>query len=192
MKKRSLLFTMMVLAMAVTSFAQGVIQGVVMDANTNETLIGATVVVEGTTFGVTTNLDGSFLLVAPAGDLKLDITYVGYESKEMDITVKDGSTYNVGNILLKSSAIGLDEVNVMASVAVDRKTPVAVSTLDAQTIQNQLGSQEFPEVMKNTPNVYATKTGGGFGDARVNVRGFDQKNVAVMINGIPVNDMENG
>ncbi|RLD90799.1 MAG: TonB-dependent receptor [Bacteroidetes bacterium] len=192
MKKRSLLFTMMVLAMAVTSFAQGVIQGVVMDANTNETLIGATVVVEGTTFGVTTNLDGSFLLVAPAGDIKLDITYVGYESKEMDITVKDGSTYNVGNILLKSSAIGLDEVNVMASVAVDRKTPVAVSTLDAQTIQNQLGSQEFPEVMKNTPNVYATKTGGGFGDARVNVRGFDQKNVAVMINGIPVNDMENG
>ena len=192
MKKRSLLFTMMVLAMAVTSFAQGVVQGVVMDANTNETLIGATVVVEGTTFGVTTNLDGSFLLVAPAGDIKLDITYVGYESKEMDLTVKDGSTYNVGNILLKSSAIGLDEVNVMASVAVDRKTPVAVSTIDAQTIQNQLGSQEFPEVMKNTPNVYATKTGGGFGDARVNVRGFDQKNVAVMINGIPVNDMENG
>jgi len=192
MKKRSLLFTVMVMLMAVTSFAQGVIQGVVKDANTDETLIGATVVVEGTTFGVTTNLDGSFLLVAPAGDIKLSITYVGYESKVMDITVKDGSTYNVGNILLKSSAIGLDEVNVMASVAVDRKTPVAVSTLDAQTIQNQLGSQEFPEVMKNTPNVYATKTGGGFGDARINIRGFDQRNVAVMINGIPVNDMENG
>ncbi len=192
MKKRSLLFTVMVLLIAVTSFAQGVIQGVVKDANTDETLIGATVVVEGTTFGVTTNLDGSFLLVAPAGDLKLNITYVGYESQTIDITVKDGSTYNIGNILLKSSAIGLDEVNVMASVAVDRKTPVAVSTLDAQTIENQLGSQEFPEVMKNTPNVYATKSGGGFGDARINIRGFDQRNVAVMINGIPVNDMENG
>jgi hypothetical protein len=192
MKKRSLLFTVMVMLIAVTSFAQGVIQGVVKDANTDETLIGATVLVEGTTFGVTTNLDGSFLLVAPAGDLKLNISYVGYESQTMDITVKDGSTYNVDNILLKSSAIGLDEVSVMASVAVDRKTPVAVSTLDAQTIENQLGSQEFPEVMKNTPNVYATKTGGGFGDARINIRGFDQRNVAVMINGIPVNDMENG
>ncbi len=192
MKKRSLLFTMLLMAIAITSFAQGVIQGIVKDANTDETLIGATVVVEGTTFGVTTNLDGSFLLVAPAGDLKLDISYVGYESQTMDISVKDGSTYNVGNILLKSSAIGLDEVNVMASVAIDRKTPVAVSTLDAQTIENELGSQEFPEVMKNTPNVYATKSGGGFGDARINIRGFDQRNVAVMINGIPVNDMENG
>ncbi|MEM9991384.1 MAG: TonB-dependent receptor, partial [Bacteroidota bacterium] len=42
------------------------------------------------------------------------------------------------------------------------------------------------------PSVYVTKQGGGFGDARINVRGFDQSNTAVMINGIPVNDMENG
>ena len=43
------------------------------------------------------------------------------------------------------------------------------------------------------PNVYAaTNQGGGAGDARINVRGFNQRNVAIMINGIPVNDMENG
>ena len=40
--------------------------------------------------------------------------------------------------------------------------------------------------------MYATNQGGGAGDARINVRGFNQRNVAVMINGIPVNDMENG
>ncbi len=40
--------------------------------------------------------------------------------------------------------------------------------------------------------MYATKAGGGFGDSRINVRGFDQRNTAVMINGVPVNDMENG
>ncbi len=193
MKKTNLLLTLMVsLLFAGATFAQGVIRGVVMDANSDETLIGATVVIEGTTIGVTTNLDGSFTLIAPAGDHTLDITYVGYEPQKVDITVKDGSTYNVGTIKMKSSAIGLNEVNVLASVAIDRKTPVAVSTLSAATIEQNLGSQEFPEVMKTTPNVYATKTGGGFGDARVNVRGFDQRNVAVMINGIPVNDMENG
>ena len=38
----------------------------------------------------------------------------------------------------------------------------------------------------------ATNQGGGAGDARINVRGFNQRNVAIMINGIPVNDMENG
>ncbi len=40
--------------------------------------------------------------------------------------------------------------------------------------------------------MYATKAGGGFGDSRINIRGFDQRNTAVMINGVPVNDMENG
>jgi len=193
MKRRKLLFTfLMVLFISGTTFAQGIVRGVIQDANTNETLIGANVVIKGTTIGVTTNLDGSFLLIAPEGEHTLVIRYVGYEEKDIDITVKDGATYNVGTILLQSSAIGLDEVNVLASVAVDRETPVAVSTISAKTIEENLGSQEFPEVMNYTPNVYATKSGGGFGDARINVRGFDQRNVAVMINGIPVNDMENG
>ncbi len=193
MKRINLLLTMLVLVLfAGATFAQGVVRGVVQDVNTDETLIGATVVIEGTTIGVTTNLDGSFLLIVPSGEHKLAVRFVGYETKVMDVTVKDGSTYSLGTILVKSSAIGLDEVNVLASVAIDRKTPVAVSTIDAKTIEDNLGSQEFPEIMKTTPNVYVTKQGGGFGDARINVRGFDQRNVAVMINGIPVNDMENG
>ena len=88
----------------------------------------------------------------------------------------------------------LDEIVVKSSVldiAKDRKTPVAVSTIKASEIKEKLGSQEFPEILKNTPSVYATKGGGGFGDSRINIRGFDQKNIAVMINGVPVNDMEN-
>jgi hypothetical protein len=183
---------MVMVIFTAATFAQGVVRGVVQDVNTDETLIGATVIIEGTTIGVTTNLDGSFLLIVPSGDHKLAVRFVGYETNVTDISVKDGSTYNLGTILVKSSAIGLDEVNVLASVAISRKTPVAVSTIDAKTIEDNLGSQEFPEIMKATPNVYVTKTGGGFGDARINVRGFDQRNVAVMINGIPVNDMENG
>jgi hypothetical protein len=88
----------------------------------------------------------------------------------------------------------LQEIVVRSSVvdvAKDRKTPVAVSTIKAAEIQEKLGSQEFPEILANTPSVYATKAGGGFGDSRINIRGFDQKNIAVLINGVPVNDMEN-
>ena len=47
-------------------------------------------------------------------------------------------------------------------------------------------------VLNSTPGVYATQQGGGDGDARITIRGFNQRNVAVMIDGIPVNDMENG
>lgn len=80
----------------------------------------------------------------------------------------------------------------VADIAKDRKTPVAVSTIKEAQIVERLGNQEFPEILNTTPSVYATKGGGGFGDSRINVRGFDQRNTAVMINGVPVNDMENG
>lgn len=193
MNFRNLLVTLaVILFFGSATFAQGLIRGVVQDVNTDETLIGATVLIKGTTIGVTTNLDGSFLLIAPEGEHTLVISYVGYEDYTTDVSIKDGSTYNVGTILMLSSAIGLQEINVFANVAIDRKTPVAVSTLDAAEIEEKLGSQELPEVLNETPSTYAVKQGGGFGDSRINIRGFDQRNIAIMVNGVPVNDMENG
>ncbi len=80
----------------------------------------------------------------------------------------------------------------LTSVAKERKTPVAISTIKSTEIQEKLGNREFPEIAKSTPSVYVTKTGGGYGDGRINIRGFDNSNIAVIINGQPVNDMENG
>lgn len=79
-----------------------------------------------------------------------------------------------------------------ASRAVEGETPVSFSTIDVQQIEMELGSRDLPMVLEITPSVYASQDGGGAGDSRVNVRGFNQRNVAVMINGIPMNDMENG
>ena len=99
----------------------------------------------------------------------------------------------MGAIQLEEGGSTLDEIIITStSFAIDRKTPVAVSTIKAADIERKLGTQEFPEVLKSTPGVYATKSGGGFGDGRINLRGFNSENVAVMINGVPVNDMENG
>lgn len=80
----------------------------------------------------------------------------------------------------------------VADIAKDRKTPVAVSTIKESTIVEKLGNQELPEILNTTPSVYATKQGGGFGDSNIKIRGFDQSNIAVMVNGIPINDMEGG
>lgn len=80
----------------------------------------------------------------------------------------------------------------VADIAKDRKTPVAVSTIKEAQIIEKLGNQEFPEILNTTPSVYATKGGGGFGEGKLNIRGFAQENIAIMINGMPVNDMENG
>ena len=85
----------------------------------------------------------------------------------------------------------LADVTITSSVAVARKTPVAVSTVDPVFIEDRLGSQEFPEILKSTPGIYTTKDGGGYGDAKTTVRGFKSENVAMMVNGVPMNGMEN-
>ena len=77
-------------------------------------------------------------------------------------------------------------------VAKERETPIALSTITGQEVLLKVGNLEFPEVMSKTPGVYATKQGGGYGDSRISLRGFDQRNTSFLINGQPVNDMENG
>lgn len=104
-----------------------------------------------------------------------------YFAQEVQDSTKISSTEIEGVVLTS-----------VADIAKDRKTPVAVSTIKEGLIQERLGNQEFPEVLKSTPSVYSTKGGGGFGDGRLNIRGFNTDNTAVLVNGVPVNDMESG
>jgi len=170
-------------------FGQTKLTGKVVD-ETNQPLPGASVVVKGTQNGTSTDFDGKFILNAKTDSGVIVITFVGYITREVSFS---SAKANLGTIQLTEDSNTLDEIVVNAtSFAIDRKTPVAVSTIKAADIERKLGTQEFPEILKSTPGVYATKSGGGFGDGRINLRGFDSQNIAVMINGVPVNDMENG
>jgi outer membrane cobalamin receptor len=187
-------FTAVLLMMVSVVFSQGKITGSVVDSDLKGSLPGATVSVKGTKTAAATDMDGKFTLNVTTASGQLVISYVGFDSKTINFSVSGGKTVDLGAVVLTSNANSLDEVVVKSSVvdvAKDRKTPVAVSTIKASEIQAKLGNQEFPEILANTPSVYATKAGGGFGDSRINIRGFDQRNIAVLINGVPVNDMEN-
>ncbi|MFK7906662.1 MAG: TonB-dependent receptor [Chitinophagales bacterium] len=178
------------LLISASAFAQ--VSGTITDSETGEPLVGATVLVKGTTQGTVTDFDGNFSMSKLSdGSYDFVVTFIGYSEQEMKATVSGGNA-DLGSFTLDPSAIGLNAVQVIASIAKDRKTPVAVSTIKGEQIEALVGNQEFPEILRKTPSIYVTKQGGGFGDARINIRGFDQRNVAVMINGIPVNDMENG
>ncbi|GAB2761465.1 TonB-dependent receptor [Actinomadura fibrosa] len=159
-----------------------------MEAETNTPIPGVNIGIKETAVGTVTDFDGNFSVQTARTKGVLVFSYVGFTTVE----VPYNGTTDLGTVTMEPSAFGLDEVQIIASVAVDRKTPVAVSTIKAETIQEKLGSQEFPEILKSTPGVYATKAGGGFGDAELRLRGFNSENIAVMINGVPVNDMENG
>lgn len=173
-----------------TVLGQTKLTGKVVD-ETNQPLPSASVIVKGTTNGTSTDFDGKFTLNAKSNSGVIVISFVGYQTKEIAFSA---TKTDLGTIQLLEDANTLDEVVIQGviDVAKDRETPVAVSTIKFAEIEEKLGSQEFPEILRSTPSVYATKSGGGFGDARINIRGFSQENVAVLINGVPVNDMENG
>lgn len=175
--------------LSVTLFAQKTVEGTVVD-ETGALLPGASIIEKGTSNGTTTDFDGNFSLQSIAESGEIEVSFVGYETQ----TVSFNGDTKLGEIALAQGDNVLDEVFITGTIdiAKDRKTPVAVSTIRAIDIQNNLGTQELPELLNMTPSVYATKQGGGFGDSRINIRGFDQANTAVMINGQPVNDMESG
>lgn len=183
-----LLMTALTLFGATSAFAQSVVTGRVVDEN-DAPLIGATVIVPGTSQGTGTDAGGNFTLRLKEKAEKVEISFVGYLTQTKNI---GGGKSNLGTIRLQPDAVTLQDVVISQSIAVQRKTPVAVSTVSAADIDYKLGTQEFPEVLKSTPGIYSTKAGGGYGDAQTRLRGFDSKNVAVMVNGVPVNDMEGG
>ncbi len=166
---------------------QGEIKGVVKDAASGETLIGANVLIAAGK-GAVTDLNGNFSIVADIGDYVLTVSFVGYKTQTAKIKLS-GSPVTI-NFSLENQT--LNEVEIIADVAVDRETPIAFSTIPTLKVQQELGSRDLPMILNSTPGVYATEQGGGSGDARISIRGFDQKNVAVMVDGVPVNDMENG
>ncbi len=169
-----------------TGYSQ--ISGTVIDEEANQPLPGATVVIKGTQIGTTTDFDGLFSISeAKAGDI-LVITFIGFDAAEEE-------AYDGMEVILQTALNQLSEVVVTSGVidvAKVRETPVAVSAISVSEITLKTGNLEFPEIMNKTPGVYATKQGGGYGDSRISLRGFDQRNTSFLINGQPVNDMENG
>lgn len=185
-----------VLFVLCTSFAfsqSGNITGKILDNDTQEALIGVTVLVEGTSKGEITNLEGVFTIKnVTAGARIIRIKYVGYEEATREVIVIEGQTVSIGDVALLSTAIGLQEVEIFANMVDDRRTPVAVSNIGEIEIDEQLGGMALAEIMNSTPGVYATQGDGSYGDAYMNIRGFGQEEVLFMINGVPTNDMENG
>lgn len=125
----------------------------------------------------------------PFGNYKMVISGLNIDSMTAQIEVnKSDFVYDI----FHGKTLDQEEVEVIGQLVKGRITPVAVSTIGTKEISEELGSQDLPMIMNSKPGVHATQQGGGDGDARITIRGFDQRNVGVMIDGVPVNDMENG
>lgn len=181
---------------AATAFSQTRITGTITDSEMKGPLPAANVTVKGTTDGSTTDIDGNFSISTSKTSGEVVINYIGFVSKTISFSGQSGQTINLGSISLESNASDLEEVVVIGrgiiDLAKDRRTPIAVSTITSAEIQDKIGTADITQTLVNTPSVYVTGQAGGFGDSKMSVRGFGQDNTAFLLNGQPINGMEDG
>ena len=193
MKKVLFLFVISLFLITTFAYAQvtGNIAGKVSSEKTGDPISDANVYLEGTEYGMLSRNDGTFLIKnIPSGTYTVAVSYLGYALTKKQIVIESGRTVTV-NFALEIKDIGISGIKVFADRA-EKNTPIAYTDVPKEEITMDLGSRDLPLVLKGSPSVYSTDQGGGAGDARVNIRGFNQRNIAIMINGVPVNDMENG
>lgn len=181
-----------ILALTTTFFSysqQATVSGSVTDNSAKMPVVGAKIILTPKLRAIS-DLDGNYSIKdVPFGEYEMIITMMSFDTVKVKLIVdKEDFVYEV----MLGGSQEIEEMNVIGNLAQDRKTPVAVSTIGKKELSEELGSQDLPMILNSKPGVHATQQGGGDGDARITIRGFSQRNVGVMIDGVPVNDMENG
>jgi hypothetical protein len=156
-------FSFTLLSLITVHFAlAGVIEGRVFDEINNEPIIGATIVIQGTSIGTTTDLDGNFKLdnLSP-GLYNIQISYLGYQTKtifELQVTNAVPVRLNIG---MSESAVTLETVEVKASVfKKTSETPVSLNSIGVNEIQRSPGgNRDISRVVQLLPGV---ATGSSF------------------------------
>ena len=162
------------------------VSGTVYDASSGKPIAGANVIVDDGDLGAAADGDGKFYIEGVEQGASITASAIGYE----DLTLYADSS--VANFTLNQVVLELGALDVIAPNAKFRETPVAFTDVSREELELRLGSRDLSMIFNEVPGAYASMLGGGAGDSRVSIRGFDQRNMAIMINGVPVNDMENG
>ena len=144
----------LILGISGAAFAQSAIRGTVTEQGSGEPIIGANLILMGTSQGNATDLNGEYVInnVEP-GTYTIRVSSVGYITVTEEITV--GSSDLELDFELELTSASLTALEVFASRS-DQTTPVAFTDVDQEAIQTQLGSRNLPEVLNITPSVYST------------------------------------
>ncbi len=144
-----------------SGFSQtGVVTGIVEDSQTGEKIPGANVFIEGTTIGVSTNLDGQYSFDAPVGNQVLVCSYIGYQKVTAPITIVQGKTINQ-NFTISEDNLMLDEV-VVVGYGTERKRDItsSITTVKSKEIES-IPVENFGKALQGrTPGVQITSDNG--------------------------------
>ena len=195
-------FILLILALLpFSAFAQVKVSGTVTDSATNESMIGAGVLVKGTTNGVVTDVDGHYEITVPSGDVVLEFTCIGYSAKSIPVSGR-----SVINVAMDVDATVLDDV-VVVGYSVQKKRDVlgAVSKVTGTELTKVPVASVSQSLQGRIAGVEVTSQTGAPGSSiSVRVRGSSSisssNDPLYIVDGIPVesglnnispNDIEN-
>ncbi|MCL3780026.1 TonB-dependent receptor [Prolixibacteraceae bacterium JC049] len=190
MLKQISIALLILISFGVSAQAQkGKITGVVKDIKTGETLVGASVYIEGTIFGAMTDFDGVFTIEnIPTGAHKVTCSFISYETQSKEnITVANNTATKV-NFDLGEAVVKLDDVKVVARKNRESETVLLLDRKQASTIKESIGAQQLAVQGVSDAATAATKVTGitkQEGAKTLNVRGLGDRYNSTTLNGLP-------
>lgn len=182
---------------SVFTFAQkGTLKGLVTDQKTKEPLVGATIMLEGTTSGTITDFDGNYQLgnIAP-GTYTVHCSFISYETKKLpNIQIKAGQTFSL-NVQLGESIVEIEDVKVVAKANRESENMLLVEQKNAVMAVQAIGAEEISRKGASDAEAAVTKVSGiskQEGVKNVFVRGLGDRYNATTLNGfaLPSEDPE--
>ena len=192
--KHILFLVLLQIALISSAFSQtGTIRGSIKDSKTNEDLIGATVLIEGTTMGAATDVNGFFSISkVPVGKVKLVLTYVSYKKKEIPNVTVEAEKVTEINTQMDDEATVLQEVKVVGARQTNTEVSVISEIKASQNIVSGISSQQIArsldrdaaQVVKRVPGITIV------GDRFINIRGLNSRYNNVMLHNAFTPSME--
>lgn len=182
-----------VLALLLSQFAmaqeKGTIKGKLLDGEiNNEPLPYATVSLKGTTIGTETDEEGNYRFSAPAGTYYLVLSFLGYQTLEVPITVIAGESVTVNRTLVAAS-VGLEEIKLSVTTSRESAAALLLQQKNATKITTSIGSEELSVKGIGNAAVAVSKISGiskQEGSSNVYVRGLGDRYQNTTFNGLPL------
>lgn len=185
----AIIMLVVALPLSILADGEGTVKGVVNDPE-GEPLIGANVFLEGTTFGSSTDKDGTYVILnVPAGSYTVTVQYLGFKSESQPVDVASGESVTV-NFSLISDALDMDEVVVTGLATPTKKleSSVAITTINPRQIE-RIAPRNTADLLKAIPGFYVESSGGEGGN-NLFTRGIPAdgsfRYVSVQEDGMPV------
>lgn len=178
------------------SFASGKISGKVTDAVTGETLVGANIIIVGTSLGTASDIEGKYLISSiPEGKHIIKVSYIGYEPQQTEVEIKDNQHIQI-NFELNVVSVAAQEIVITAQAS--GQNAAINKQLSSDNIVNVVSSariQELPdanaaESIGRLPGISLIRSGGEA--TKIVIRGVSPEFNQITINGVPIPSNETG